>query len=135
MSTDVKSMELSDKKRLVIVELVGGAKKQEAAAAVGVEPETVSRWQRDPEFEAALNLARKDAYEASIQRLRRLQYRALDELEQQFTDVELEPKERRRLALDVLRLTVRLPVPAGRTDAGRIRNDQAWDDMLSFETG
>ena len=114
MSTNVKNIELNDKQRKAILQLVGGAQKQDAAEAVGVEPETLSRWLGIPEFEAALNDARQDAYAAGIQRLRRLQHRALDELEKQFDDLELEAKDRRRLAMDVLKLSERLPAPPAR---------------------
>lgn len=50
--------------------LVSGKKGTEVAEALGVTQETVSRWRNGPLFVAALNLAVRDAYTATIGEVR-----------------------------------------------------------------
>ena len=54
-------MRVSSKQRAAIRALVSSKQKQEAAAAAGVRPETVSRWLGQPAFRAELTRAQDAA--------------------------------------------------------------------------
>lgn len=72
---------LSPQQEQVIITLLSGSTQKEAAAAVGVAEETVSRWcNSDPEFIATLNLRRRELWESAADRLRSLTTLAIDSL-------------------------------------------------------
>jgi hypothetical protein len=80
-AAEVISSPLSTQQELTLLALVGGATQGEAAERAGVARETVCRWlQDDPEFVAALNRARKDIWDASIDRLRLLALKSTEVL-------------------------------------------------------
>jgi predicted DNA-binding protein (UPF0251 family) len=80
-AAEVVASPLSTQQELALFALVGGATQSEAAERAGVVRETVCRWlQDDPEFVAALNRARKDIWDASIDRLRLLALKSTEVL-------------------------------------------------------
>jgi transcriptional regulator with XRE-family HTH domain len=80
-AAEVLSSPLSTQQELALLALVGGATQSEAAERAGVARETVCRWlQDDPEFVAGLNRARKDIWDASIDRLRLLALKSTEVL-------------------------------------------------------
>ena len=80
--------------------LVAGTDTQEAADALGVTRQTVSRWlNHDAEFRAALNARRLEVWGAAADRLRNLLPRAVAVVEGALA-VDPDPK----LALEVLKL-------------------------------
>jgi len=80
------------------------------AQELGVTPETVSRWRALPVFQAALNMAIRDSYQATIGSLRDAKTEALGVL----CDLLQAEDERLRLsaALSVLRLHLQLDAGA-----------------------
>ena len=60
----LREIAITDQQAAVIRAVIGGASQKAAAAAVGVSEYTVSRWANEnPHYIAALNLARRDAWE------------------------------------------------------------------------
>lgn len=86
--------------------LVSGKKQVDIAEALGVTQETVSRWRNGPLFVAALNLAVRDAYTATIGEVRDITRDAFAALRECLYSED----ERTRLAaaLAVLRLHLQL---------------------------
>lgn len=80
-AAEVIASPLSTQQELALLALVSGATQGEAAERAGVARETVCRWlQDDSEFVAALNRARKDIWDASIDRLRLLALKSTEVL-------------------------------------------------------
>src|SRR3954467_9820322 len=80
-ATTALSAALSPQQELAVLALVGGATQGEAAERARVARETVCRWlQDDPEFVAGLNRARKEIWDASIDRLRLLALKSTEVL-------------------------------------------------------
>lgn len=90
--------------------LVSGARGVDVAQELGVTPETVSRWRALPVFQAALNMAIRDSYQATIGSLRDAKTEALGVLRELLQAED----ERLRLsaALSVLRLHLQLDAGA-----------------------
>jgi transposase-like protein len=57
------------KKEEAIAALFSQRNVDEAARTIGVAPNTLLRWMKDPEFDAAYRQARRDAFSRSIARL------------------------------------------------------------------
>ena len=57
------------KKEEAIVALLTQRNVEEAARAIGIDPKTLLRWLRIPEFQSAYRQARRDAFGQSIARL------------------------------------------------------------------
>jgi hypothetical protein len=89
----------------------------EAAAAVGVDRNTVSRWKRtDPGFIAAYNMALLSSWEASHKRLLDVRMKAIDKLE------DLLDARDKSVALRAAAALVRIdiPKPTAHTDPGKV---------------
>ncbi len=86
--------------------LVAGVKAVDVAQQIGCTQETVSRWRSSPVFAAALNLAVRDSYSATIGEVRSVAQEALSVLRECLKSED----ERLRLsaALAVLRLHLQL---------------------------
>lgn len=115
--------------------LVAGKRQVEIAQELGVTQETVSRWRNGPLFAAALNLAVRDAYAATIGEVRGLVRDATAALRESLYSED----ERLRLsaALAVLRLHLQLDsgapgLPTTPADiAGRMKRED-FDRSLGF---
>ncbi len=78
---DPNQYQLTPDQAAALDQLLGGRTVTEAAAAVGVARETLSRWRtNDPAFQAAYNAAMKSAYEAAEARLLDARARAVERL-------------------------------------------------------
>ena len=81
VTRDTPNYELGADQLAALDLLLAGKTVTEAAAAVGVARETVSRWRNgDPAFQAAYNAALQGAYEAATARLLDARGRALGRL-------------------------------------------------------
>lgn len=123
-------LDVSDKQRTVVMAMVSGMTQQDAAALASVDPTTVSKWLHVPEFVAALNVARQDAYAAGMARLTRLQALALDVLEDRLTNGN--PVQQERAALAVLKFSTKLAMPSGETDAEKMHRDRRYNEMFDL---
>lgn len=115
--------------------LVAGAKQVEIAETLGVTQETVSRWRNSPLFAAALNLAVRDAYAATIGEVRGLVKDAVSALKECMYSED----ERLRLsaALAVLRLHLQLDstapsLPTTPADIARKIKRQDFENAMFF---
>lgn len=130
---------LSITQETALLALMSGATQGEAAERAGVTRETVCRWlQDDPEFVAALNRARKEVWDASVDRLRLLALKATEVL------AKLLESDDPRMRLSAVQLALKstgldaLSAPIGPLDATEVeraqRNaavQQELADMLS----
>jgi hypothetical protein len=57
------------KKEQAVAALLVHRSVEEAAKAIGVDPKTLRKWQKIPEFSAAYRQARRDAFEQTVGRL------------------------------------------------------------------
>ena len=133
-----KKKVLSQQQLDVLALLLAGQRQVDAAASVGVAPETVSRWvNHDAVFIAALNRCRKDIFDASVDRLRALSGKAIDVLEEIVTAPESEAAVL-KASLAILK-AVGLDKgerPEGLIDAEAIEEERrkasAWDSLFSM---
>ena len=115
--------------------LVAGAKQVEIAEALGVTQETVSRWRNSPMFAAALNLAVRDAYAATIGEVRGLVKDAVAALKEcMYSEDE---KLRLSAALAVMRLHLQLDsaapsLPVTPADIARQIQRKDFNDAMFF---
>jgi transposase-like protein len=119
-----KKYELQADQAAALDHLLGGKTVTEAAAAVGVARETVSRWRHhDPAFQAAYNAALQSAYEAGQARLLDARARALDRL------ATLLDSEDEATALKAAAALLRVPVvePTGPVSPERVERLQVFD--------
>ena len=101
--------------------LLAGKSVTEAAAAVGVARETVSRWRNnDPAFQAAYNAAQQAAYNAATARLLDARVKALGRLAELLDSPD--PAIALKAAAVLLRVEVKRP--SGSTDPAQIEADQ-----------
>jgi hypothetical protein len=125
MKRATQTYELEPKQLEALDMLLSGATVTDAAAALDVARETVSRWRNsDPAFMAAYNAALQSAWDATHGRLLAARGKAIDRLadlldsEDQATAL--------RAAVAIVRLD--LPRPDGSTDAATIvRNRAFWE--------
>jgi hypothetical protein len=75
---------------------------EEAARSVGIGTATLLRWQKMPEFKAALRQARRDAYSQSIARLQQATGAAVSTLLKTMVDPGTPPSTKVRAADSVL---------------------------------
>jgi hypothetical protein len=84
--------------------LAAGRLKQDAAKTVGVSPQTISAWLRDPQFQASINALmweQLNTARTSLQALARTATQTLGDVMQKADNYET----RRRAALDILEMT------------------------------
>lgn len=71
---------LTEQQHAGIVLLLAGKSQKDVATKLDVNPSTIFRWTREPEFIAELRRQRLDVHEAAISKLRGLGARAVDTL-------------------------------------------------------
>ncbi len=91
--------QLSSRERAVVAALAAGLTKKEAAATVGVRPETVSRYLRDPQVCAAIKEAQDQSLAQITRRMGAGSNTALDVLQAVMADAAMAPAVRVRAAL------------------------------------
>jgi hypothetical protein len=128
MRTQPKTYELEPKQVEALDLLLSGSTVTEAAAALDLARETVSRWRnRDPAFIAAHNAALQSAWDATHGRLVNARGKAIDRL------ADLLDSEDQATALRAAVALVRLdlPRPRGDTDPVAIESTQRLLDTLA----
>ncbi len=95
------------KKEDAIVALLTHRTTEEAARAVKVSPKTLLRWQKEPEFEAALRAAKRAAFGQSIARLHHLSSAAVSTLGKVMLDPATPPATKVRAADSILNHTIK----------------------------
>jgi transposase-like protein len=90
------------KKEEAIAALLSQRNVDEAARTIGVAPNTLLRWMKEPEFEAAYRQARRDAFSQSIARLQQASSAAVSTLLKIMIDPSTPPSTRVRAADSVL---------------------------------
>jgi hypothetical protein len=90
------------KKEQAIVALLTHRTTEEAARAVGVSGVTLVRWQKEPEFQASYQEAKRAAYAQSIARLHQLSSAAVSTLGKIMLDATTPPATRVRAADSIL---------------------------------
>ncbi len=83
--------------------LVSGLKQKEIADKVGVTPQTISTWMKNPKFVAYLNQARTDALDSARDLLRGLAFEAVEELRSIILNSESDEVKRKAI-MDVLEM-------------------------------
>lgn len=91
--------ELSPREQAVVAALAAGLSKQEAAQTVGIRPQTVSRYLRNPLVRVALKDAQSESLGQVTRRMNQGCNRALDILQRVMADGEMPPAVRVRAAL------------------------------------
>lgn len=120
--------ELTPQQAQVIGLLLAGKSQTEAAAAVGIAAESISRWKlSNAAFVAAYNEARQAQWDAITTRLDNLATQAVDALAELMQDDD--PKVR----LQAVRLWLehRPGRPEGETDPDAVKRDITLKQMLS----
>jgi DNA-binding MurR/RpiR family transcriptional regulator len=95
------------KKEAAIAALISHRTLEEAARAVGVSPNTLLRWQRDPEFDAEFRKARRAAYGQTTARLHQASSAAVSAVLKIMVDPGAPASARLRAADIVLEHTAR----------------------------
>ncbi len=95
------------KKEQAIVALLTHRNLEEAARATGVAPNTLLRWQKEPEFDAAYRAAKRAAFAQSIARLHHLSSAAVSTLGKVMLDSTTPAATRVRAADSILNHTAK----------------------------
>ena len=86
------------KKEDAIVALMTQRNLEEAAKSIGIVPNTLLRWMKEPEFDKAYREARRDAFGQSIARLHQMSSAAVATLGKVMVDAGTPPSVRVRAA-------------------------------------
>ena len=98
---------LGTKKERAIAALVQHGNKESAAQEAGVHPATLWRWMQRPDFQQALQEARRQAFAQSTGRLQQASSAAVTTLLRVMTDAQASPGSKLRAALCVLEFSQR----------------------------
>jgi transposase-like protein len=90
------------KKEEAIVALLTHRTIEEAARSIGVDPKTLLRWMKEPEFDKAYRAAKRAAFGQSIARLHHLSSAAVSTLGKIMLDSATPPATRVRAADSIL---------------------------------
>jgi hypothetical protein len=90
------------KKEEAIVALLTHRTMEEAARSIGVDPKTLFRWMKEPEFDKAYCAAKRAAYGQSIARLHHLSSAAVSTLGKVMLDPSTPPSTKVRAADSIL---------------------------------
>ena len=124
VTRDTPNYELGADQLAALDLLLAGKTVTEAAAAVGVARETVSRWRnKDAAFLAAYNAALQSAYDAGLARLLEARGKALDRLATLLDSKD----EATALKAAAVLLRVTITRPTGRVDPADI---DSWRNIL-----
>jgi transposase-like protein len=90
------------KKEQAIVALLSHRTLEEAARAIGIVPNTLLRWMKEPEFDTAYRAAKRAAFGQAIARLHHLSSAAVSTLGKVMLDPATPPATRVRAADSIL---------------------------------
>jgi transposase-like protein len=90
------------KKEEAIVALLTNRTIEEAARSIGVDPKTLFRWMKEPDFDAGYRAAKRAAFAQSIARLHHLSSAAVSNLGKIMLDSATPPATRVRAADSIL---------------------------------
>jgi len=90
------------KKEQAIVALLSQRTLEEAARAIGIVPNTLLRWMKEPEFDTAYRAAKRAAFGQAIARLHHLSSAAVSTLGKVMLDPATPPATRVRAADSIL---------------------------------
>jgi hypothetical protein len=90
------------KKEEAIVALLAHRTIEEAARSIGIDPKTLFRWMKEPEFDAAYRAAKRAAFAQSIARMHHLSSAAVSTLGKIMLDSTTPPATRVRAADSIL---------------------------------
>ncbi|MGH9593286.1 MAG: helix-turn-helix domain-containing protein [Bryobacteraceae bacterium] len=99
--------DLGAKKEAAILALLSSRNVEEAARAVDVDPRTVYRWLKEPEFQAAFRAAKWAAFSQSIGRLHQMSSTAVSILGKVMVDPATPPATKVRAADSILNHTIK----------------------------
>ncbi len=129
MST--KSTNLNESQLLGAQLLAAGESGKVVAEKLNVAPETISRWRKQPEFEAYVNALLLDAHEATENRLRGgVATQALDVVESLLQDPEVPARVKLSAALKILEMVGACHEKIGPTDAEEVVQHHAAEEMM-----
>ena len=127
MST--KSTNLNESQLLGARLLAAGESGKVVAEKLNVAPETISRWRKQPEFEAYLNDFLLDAHEATKNRLRGVATQALDVVETLMQDSQVPARDRLSTALKILKMIGACHEKIGPTDAEQVVQYRTFEEV------
>ena len=90
------------KKEAAVMALLSSRNVEEAARVAGVDPRTLYRWMKDPEFDAAYREAKRAAFSQSIARLHQMSSAAVSTLGKIMIDANAPASTRVRAADSIL---------------------------------
>ena len=93
---------LGAKREAAILALLSTRSVEEAARSIGVNPRTLYRWMKEPEFDAAYRAGKRAAYGQSIARLHHLSSAAVSTLGKVMLDPATPPATKVRAADSIL---------------------------------
>jgi len=93
---------IAEKGPLVLAALVAHGSRSKAALVAGVHIDTVRKWLRDPDFQAALATAQREHSEETMQALRGAMLGSVELLVQMRDDASRPDHLRRQCACDIL---------------------------------
>lgn len=96
-------MNLSDKQLLAIPLIAAGKKAKLVASEIEVTPQTLSEWNKNPEFVACLNQVRMEMLDSAVSQLRCCADKVLSELIRLATSAENE-EVRRKACVELLEM-------------------------------
>jgi hypothetical protein len=101
------SEKLTRKQEAAILALLSTRTVEEAARAAHVNPRTLYRWQKEPEFDAAYRAAKRMSFGQSIARLHYLSSAAVSTLGKVMLDAATPPATKVRAADSILNHTIK----------------------------
>ncbi len=122
-------MKITAQHHKAIILLAEGMNNKSVAEALGVAPETVSRFKNDYDFQAELNKVLNANHASSQEKLRHLSNIALSTIEAVLLDGETPPRDKLTAAFKVLEITRLRQGNIGSTNPATLEK-QAQDDKL-----
>ena len=98
---------LGGKKEAAVLALLSTRSVEEAARSIGVNPRTLYRWMKEPEFDAAYRAGKRAAFGQAIARLHHLASAAVSTLGKVMLDSATPPATKVRAADSILNHTIK----------------------------
>jgi hypothetical protein len=98
---------LGSKQEAAVLALLASRSVEDAARTAGVTPRTLYRWMKEPAFNAAYRVAKRDAYGQAIARLHQMASAAVSTLAKVMVDPGTPPATKVRAADSILNHTTK----------------------------